>query len=95
MEEIKSHIDKFESGLHKFSQGYLNFGLIVEDDGIMCREWIPDVKDVYLYGDFSKSNVIPDVICNIIFSGLGFDYNRNMLVWACVHGPVLAYKGVG
>ena len=51
---MKTHIDQHEGGLDTFSQSYLHYGVVVTSDGMMCREWIPNVTNVFLYGDFSK-----------------------------------------
>lgn len=42
-----------EGGLDGFSQGYQRMGFIVDDDGIIYREWAPGAKQAFLIGDFS------------------------------------------
>lgn len=54
--ETLEQINQNEGGLDKFSASYKNFGLVVLKDGILCREWIPDVVNVWLYGDFNEWN---------------------------------------
>ena len=50
-------MNQFEGGLEGFSRGYEKFGLILSEEGITCREWVPAADRVYLYGDFSKFNL--------------------------------------
>ena len=52
--QILEKIDSSEGGIETFSSSYKNFGLVVTADGILCREWIPNVEKVWLYGDFSE-----------------------------------------
>ena len=53
-ENTKRSIEEAE-GLERFTQGYKEFGVFVRPDGgVMCREWIPNAKTVYLSGEFSK-----------------------------------------
>ena len=58
--QILEKIDSNEGGIEKFSSSYKEFGLIAREDGILCREWIPNVENVWLYGDFSEFK-----ICNL------------------------------
>lgn len=54
--KLVDHIDNAENGMSRFSEGYKEFGLIIKDGGILCREWVPDVKNIWLYGDFNNWN---------------------------------------
>jgi len=49
-------MNQFEGGLEGFSRGYEKFGLILSEEGITCREWVPAADRVYLYGDFNQWN---------------------------------------
>lgn len=45
-------------GVDTFTTAYNSYGLHFNDDGsIFWREWIPDVKEVFLRGDFSSLSV--------------------------------------
>ncbi len=48
--------DKIEQagGYEKFSRGYEKFGFIVSKSGITYREWAPNAKEAFLFGDFSR-----------------------------------------
>lgn len=53
-EKLLGDIDQHEGGIEKFSEGYKHFGMVATSSGVFCHEWIPDVQNVFLYGDFSK-----------------------------------------
>ena len=47
-------IEEHETGYEKFTRGFENFGLNVQQNGnIVYREWAPNVKDASLIGVFS------------------------------------------
>lgn len=53
-EKTKRTIEDAE-GMERFTRGYKEYGVCVLPDGVvMCREWVPNAKAVYLSGDFSK-----------------------------------------
>ncbi|KHJ91840.1 hypothetical protein OESDEN_08284 [Oesophagostomum dentatum] len=42
-------------GMERFTQGYKEFGLVVQpDNSIKCKEWAPGADQLTLIGDFSK-----------------------------------------
>ncbi|VDM82596.1 unnamed protein product [Strongylus vulgaris] len=42
-------------GMERFTQGYKEFGLIVQsDNSVHCQEWAPGADQLALIGDFSK-----------------------------------------
>ncbi|XP_011628895.1 1,4-alpha-glucan-branching enzyme 1, chloroplastic/amyloplastic isoform X1 [Amborella trichopoda] len=51
--EQKEAIEKYEGSLEDFARGYLKFGFIREDDGIVYREWAPAAQEAQLIGDFN------------------------------------------
>ena len=54
-EALVQGIEEHEGGLDKFTKGYDYFGInLTEDGGVVCREWAPAAKAVYLRGDFSE-----------------------------------------
>ena len=43
-------------GLEKFSRSYEEYGVHVRPGGVVyCKEWCPGAKQLYLWGDFSKT----------------------------------------
>lgn len=55
MKDILEQIEENEGGIDKFTQGYKEFGMIVQNDNtIICREWAPKAKQLYITGDFSR-----------------------------------------
>nr|XP_002126483.1 1,4-alpha-glucan-branching enzyme-like isoform X1 [Ciona intestinalis] len=53
-EKTKMAIESVE-GLERFTQGHKEFGIMMTDNGgVRCMEWVPDVKAVYLKGEFSN-----------------------------------------
>lgn len=52
----KKLIEKYEGGLDKFAQGFLNFGFNREEGGITYREWAPAAQEAELIGDFNGWN---------------------------------------
>lgn len=60
-EQWKDTINKHEGGYSSFSEGFLKFGLNVDDKGeITYREWAPNAKEAMLIGDFSEYAVNSD-----------------------------------
>ena len=54
-EKNKMAIEQSE-GFDRFTQGFKEFGVFVTPEGgVMCKEWIPNARAVYLSGDFSES----------------------------------------
>ncbi|VEN41506.1 unnamed protein product [Callosobruchus maculatus] len=50
-------IDENGGGLDKFTQGYKYFGINVQQDNtIICREWAPGAKQLFLTGEFNGWN---------------------------------------
>nr|CAI5837927.1 unnamed protein product [Callosobruchus analis] len=50
-------IDQNGGGLDKFTQGYKYFGINVQQDNtIICREWAPGAKQLFLTGEFNDWN---------------------------------------
>ena len=47
-------INENYKSLSEFSMAHLTFGIHVLGSDIVVTEWIPNVKKVYLIGDFSK-----------------------------------------
>ncbi|KAK5816797.1 glycoside hydrolase [Linnemannia elongata] len=45
-----------EGGYEKFSKGYERFGFTVSNTGITYREWAPNAKEAFLFGDFNGWN---------------------------------------
>ncbi|KAF8948742.1 alpha-1,4-glucan branching enzyme, partial [Entomortierella lignicola] len=50
--------DKIDNagGYEKFSRGYEKFGFIISKTGITYREWAPNAKEAFLFGDFNNWN---------------------------------------
>lgn len=44
-----------QGGYEKFTRGYEKFGFQISTEGITYREWAPNAKEAFLFGDFSKS----------------------------------------
>ncbi|KAG0374682.1 alpha-1,4-glucan branching enzyme [Mortierella sp. AD032] len=42
-----------EGGYEKFSRGYERFGFTVSETGITYREWAPNAREAFLFGDFN------------------------------------------
>jgi 1,4-alpha-glucan branching enzyme len=62
-----ANINQYEGGLAKFSEGYKDFGFIVDaKNGVKYREWAPGVVAARVIGDFSQS--IVDLIHLLITS---------------------------
>ena len=54
-EQLVKGIEEHEGGLDNFTKGYDFFGINpTPDGGVICREWAPRAKALYLRGDFSK-----------------------------------------
>ncbi|KAG0301257.1 alpha-1,4-glucan branching enzyme [Dissophora globulifera] len=49
----KQQIDE-AGGYEKFSRGYEKLGFTISKDGITYREWAPNVKEAFLFGDFNN-----------------------------------------
>ncbi|KAF9974905.1 alpha-1,4-glucan branching enzyme [Actinomortierella ambigua] len=49
----KNKIDH-NGGYDKFSRGYEHFGFQVKPNGITYREWAPNAKQAFLFGDFNQ-----------------------------------------
>lgn len=50
-------IDKLEGGMNTFSKAYEYYGLhILPDNSVVCREWAPGARNLYLCGDFNNWN---------------------------------------
>ncbi|KAG0268370.1 alpha-1,4-glucan branching enzyme [Linnemannia exigua] len=45
-----------EGGYEKFSRGYERFGFTVSKTGITYREWAPNAREAFLFGDFNGWN---------------------------------------
>ena len=54
LDKLITHINENDGGLEKFSRGYQSHGLLIDDKGLVCHEWVPAAEAVYLYGDFSE-----------------------------------------
>ncbi|CAK8689215.1 unnamed protein product [Clavelina lepadiformis] len=53
-EKTKMAIEQSE-GFDRFTQGFKEFGVFVTPEGgVMCKEWIPNARAVYLSGDFNN-----------------------------------------
>ena len=66
-ETLVKGIEEHEGGLDSFTKGYEFFGVHqTEDGGVVCREWAPAAKAVFLRGDFSKSTCFTR-ICSVMF----------------------------
>ncbi|XP_076813591.1 1,4-alpha-glucan-branching enzyme-like [Clavelina lepadiformis] len=53
-EKNKMAIEQSE-GFDRFTQGFKEFGVFVTPEGgVMCKEWIPNARAVYLSGDFNN-----------------------------------------
>ena len=54
--KLESDIGNSEAGgLNAFTTSYNSYGINVKPDGtIICREWCPGAKALYLWGDFSE-----------------------------------------
>lgn len=51
-------LDKNEGGLLKFADnGYQNFGIIFQSEGVLVREWLPLAHEVYIVGEFNDWNL--------------------------------------
>ena len=52
-----NNIEKNEQGgLDHFTRAYEYMGVFpTPDGGVMCRQWAPGAKAMYIRGDFSKS----------------------------------------
>merc|ERR1712136_499500 len=54
LDELCSKIQLSE-GIDNFTTGYNEYGVhMMEDGSICCKEWIPDVKAVFLRGTFNN-----------------------------------------
>ncbi|KAF9348806.1 alpha-1,4-glucan branching enzyme [Mortierella sp. NVP85] len=51
----KNKIDQ-AGGYDKFSKGYEILGFTISKDGITYREWAPNAKEAFLFGDFNNWN---------------------------------------
>ena len=68
-QSTKNYIEESE-GLDVFSTSYKTYGLHVnQDNHVIGKEWIPNARSVFLFGDFSKfcsqlyhDNVFKDLI---------------------------------
>ncbi|KAF5284607.1 hypothetical protein FQA39_LY16965 [Lamprigera yunnana] len=50
-------IDESGGGLKEFTQGYRYYGVnIQQDNSILCREWAPGAKQLFLTGEFNDWN---------------------------------------
>lgn len=48
-------IDQNGGGLDAFTKGYKYFGInVLQDNTIVCREWAPGARQLFLTGDFSE-----------------------------------------
>jgi len=56
-----------EGGYEKFSRGYERFGFTVSKTGITYREWAPNAKEAFLFGDFSTFLSLDDQFLYSIF----------------------------
>jgi len=45
---------KHEGGLDEFSKGYQKRGFVIQKDGVLYKEWVPNASQAFLVGDFSK-----------------------------------------
>lgn len=55
LRDIQDKIDENGGGIDEFTQGYKYFGIKVQtDNSVLCREWAPGAKQLFLTGDFSK-----------------------------------------
>lgn len=52
--ELKSAIESSEGSLEKFSRGYEHMGLVKVDGGVRYREWAPNAREMYLFGEFNS-----------------------------------------
>lgn len=58
-------IEESGDGLTTFTQGYKYFGVNVQpDNSVVCREWAPGAKQLFLTGEFSKSNLQKKKTCD-------------------------------
>ncbi|KAJ8020143.1 1,4-alpha-glucan-branching enzyme [Holothuria leucospilota] len=68
LEEMLNKIENDHGGLDTFSQSYKEWGLRrTSDGGIMCREWLPAAKAVFLKGDFNGWNSYEHAMTNVGF----------------------------
>uniref|UniRef100_A0A1Y1MH90 Uncharacterized protein n=1 Tax=Photinus pyralis TaxID=7054 RepID=A0A1Y1MH90_PHOPY len=55
---FKDAIDKINEsggGIGEFTQAYKSFGVNVQpDNSVVCREWAPGARQLFLAGEFSK-----------------------------------------
>jgi len=63
----KERICNIAGSVADFALSYKNCGLFKVDNGIMCREWAPNVKEAHLIGEFSMFT--PWFIINIQIIG--------------------------
>ncbi|KAK9758580.1 Alpha amylase, C-terminal all-beta domain [Popillia japonica] len=55
LRDIQDKIDEDGGGFDEFTQGYKFYGMKVQPDNtIICREWAPGAKALYLTGDFNN-----------------------------------------
>ncbi|KAF9906538.1 alpha-1,4-glucan branching enzyme, partial [Lobosporangium transversale] len=52
----KDIIDQ-HGGYEKFTRGYEYLGFQISDKGITYREWAPNAKEAFLFGDFSINSL--------------------------------------
>lgn len=52
-QDIKQAIEASEGGLETFSRGYEHMGLNRVEGGVRYREWAPNAKQMFLFGDFN------------------------------------------
>ncbi|KRT80562.1 hypothetical protein AMK59_7074, partial [Oryctes borbonicus] len=55
LRDIQEKIDEHGGGFDEFTQAYKYYGIRVQPDNtIVCREWAPEAKGLYLTGDFNN-----------------------------------------
>lgn len=53
--DYMNKINNYENGLLSFTESYKRYGTHVdENNNVVCLEWAPGAKNVYLRGDFSN-----------------------------------------
>lgn len=53
--DIEDSIEENGGGLDNFTKAYKYYGINIQPDNtIICREWAPGAKQLFLAGDFSK-----------------------------------------
>jgi len=67
----KNKIDQ-AGGYDKFSKGYEILGFTISKDGITYREWAPNAKEAFLFGDFSTLPLSLSLLTNLAISLLSF-----------------------